>query len=70
MPVSDFVLRRARRSDLKRIATKYTKSDIEVFFNAYNNFKLAVKYMKQVNKIEGKKYAKQYAKRMLEILSK
>jgi hypothetical protein len=49
---------------------KYTKSDIKAFFEAYNNFKLAVRYMKEVNKTEGKKYAKQYAKKMLKILSK
>jgi len=49
---------------------KYTKEDVVSFFKAYNMFKLAVKYMKTVNKKEGRSYAKQYVKEMLKVLNK
>ena len=50
------------------LKAKYTKDSIKKFYDSYNMFKLAVKYMKSINKVEGKKYARQYAKQMLEIL--
>ncbi len=49
---------------------KYTKQDITIFTQAYNNFKLVVKYMKETNKTEGKKLAKEYVKEMLAVLKK
>lgn len=47
---------------------KYIFADIKYFINTYNNFKLAVKYMKETNKVEWKKLAKQYLKQMLVVL--
>jgi len=49
---------------------KYTKENIKNFYKSYNMFKLAVKYMKSVNKVEGKKYVKMYAVEMLQVLKK
>jgi hypothetical protein len=52
------------------LKSKYIKTDIKKFYKSYNMFKLAVKYMKTVNKTEGKVYAKKYVKEMLAILGK
>jgi len=46
-----------------------TQEQVKALFENYNHFKLAViKYMKSVNKTEGKKLAKQYVKNMLPLL--
>ena len=52
------------------IKAKYTKENVKNFYEAYNKFKLAVRYMKEINKTEGKKLAKEYVKKMLGILNK
>ena len=49
---------------------RYIFVDVDHFINIYNNFKLAVKYMEETNKVEWKKLAKQYAKQMLVIFKK
>ncbi len=49
---------------------KYTKEDVKKCIDAYNKFKLAVRYMKEIDKTEGKKLAKEYAKKMIEVLNK
>jgi hypothetical protein len=49
---------------------KYTAKDVKEFMEAYNNFKLAVKYMKEKNKVEGKKLAKEYLKSVMKVLNK
>jgi uncharacterized coiled-coil DUF342 family protein len=59
---------------LDNIIVKYleksnlTANQIKEFVNYYNKFKLAVKYMKEKDKVEGKKIAVQYLKKMIEIL--
>ena len=50
--------------------SKYTKEDVRRCIEAYNKFKLAVRYMKEIDKKEGNKLAKEHAKKMLGILNK
>ncbi len=49
---------------------KYSPKDVKEFYKNYNKFKLAVRYMKEVDRKVGLSYAKKYLKNMLQILKK
>ena len=50
--------------------SKYTKADVKNFYKSYNKFKLAVRYLKEVNRTKGRNLGKQYVRGMLQILKK